>query len=99
MDFEYTLEEVRRKTGACPAHPVLLFGHPDYWRRKVASRFQLNRETGTIKGSEWVSNCFYCIETAEEGLAVYRRFFENTLEIGKNGPIYNDGFCTVKTTL
>lgn len=96
MDFEYTLEEVRRKTGACPANPTLLFGPPEYWRRKISSRFQLNRETGTIKGSEWVSNCFYCIETAEEGLAVYRRFFENSLKIGKEGPIYDDGFCIVK---
>jgi predicted Rossmann-fold nucleotide-binding protein len=92
MDFEYTLEEVRRKTGSAPANPVLLFGSPDYWRRKVTSRFQLNRETGTIKGSEWVSNCFYCVETAEEGLRVLERFFSNQLPIGKDGPIYDDGF-------
>ena len=93
MDFEYCLEEVRRKTGSCPANPILLFGELDYWRRKVTSRFQLNRETGTIKGSEWVSNCFYCIQTAEQGLSVYKQFFENTLPIGSNGPIYDDGFC------
>ncbi|PIS03178.1 MAG: hypothetical protein COT85_03920 [Chlamydiae bacterium CG10_big_fil_rev_8_21_14_0_10_42_34] len=97
MDFEYTLEEVRRKTGSSPPNPILLFGEPDYWRRKVASRFQLNRETGTIKGSEWVSNCFYCIQSAEQGLWVLRNFFENKLEIGKEGPIYDDGFCTVST--
>ncbi len=96
MDFEYTLEEVRRKTGAWPPTPALLFGEPDYWRRKIASRFQLNRETGTIAGSEWVSNCFYCIQTAQQGLSVYRRFFQNTLQIGKQGPIYDDGFCIVK---
>lgn len=94
MDFEYTLEEVRRKTGSCPATPVLLFGEPDYWRRKVTSRFQLNRETGTIKGSEWVSNCFYCIQTAEQGLWVLRKFFEDTLKIGKEGPIYDEGFVS-----
>ncbi len=93
MDFEYALEEVRRKTGSDPANPVLLFGSPDYWRRKITSRFQLNRETGTIAGSEWVSNCFYCIQTAEEGLAVYRQFFEGTLPIGKEGPIYDEGFA------
>lgn len=93
MDFEYTLEEVRRKTGATPPNPILLFGDTEYWRRKVTSRFQLNRETGTIKGSEWVSNCFYCIQTAEQGLAIYRKFFENKLAIGKGGPIYPDGFC------
>ncbi len=95
MDFEFTLEEVRRKTGAAPPHPILLFGAPEYWRRKITSRFQLNRETGTTKGSEWVSNCFYCIQTAEEGLDIYRQFFENTLPIGKEGPIYPDGFIVV----
>ncbi len=95
MDFEYTLEEVRRKTGACPANPILLFGDPSYWRRKVSQRFQLNRETGTIKGSEWVSNCFYCVQNATEGLSVYRRFFEGRLSIGKEGPIYDEGFCIV----
>lgn len=95
MDFEYALEEVRRKTGSCPANPVLLFGSYEYWRRKVTSRFQLNRESGTIKGSEWVSNCFYCIQTAEQGLWVLRNFFENKLKIGKNGPVYDEGFFTV----
>lgn len=93
MDFEYTLEEVRRKIGAAPPNPVLLFGSNDYWHRKVTSRFQLNRETGTIKGSEWISNCFYCIQTAEQGLSIYRQFFENKLAIGKTGPIYENGFC------
>jgi predicted Rossmann-fold nucleotide-binding protein len=92
MDFEYTLEEVRRKTGATPPNPILLFGDPEYWRRKVTSRFQLNRETGTIKGSEWVSNCFYCIQTAAQGLEIYKKFFEGKLAIGKAGPIYPDGF-------
>jgi len=96
MDFEYTLEEVRRKTGGAPANPVILFGTPDYWRRKISSRFKLNRETGTIKGSEWVSNCFYCIQSASQGLSVYQRFFDNTLPIGKEGPIYEEGFCIVK---
>lgn len=95
MDFEYTLEEVRRKTGSSPTNPSLLFGTPDYWRRKITSRFQLNRETGTIKGSEWVSNCFYCVQNAQEGLFVLRRFFEGQLAIGKNGPIYDEGFCIV----
>jgi predicted Rossmann-fold nucleotide-binding protein len=92
MDFEYTLEEVRRKTGATPPTPILLFGSLDYWKRKITSRFQLNQETGTIKGSEWVSNCFYCVQTAEQGLEIYRKFFEGKLPIGKTGPIYPDGF-------
>jgi hypothetical protein len=95
-DFEYTLEEVRRKTGSCPPNPVLLFGAPEYWKRKITTRFQLNRETGTIKGSEWVSNCFYCIQNAEQGLWVLRNFFEGKLKIGKEGPIYDDGFCSVQ---
>lgn len=95
MDFEYTLEEVRRKTGGCPPNPILLFGEVDYWKRKVSSRFQLNKETGTIKGSEWVSNCFYCVQTAEQGMSVYNRFFRDKLPIGKGGPAYDDGFCAV----
>jgi predicted Rossmann-fold nucleotide-binding protein len=95
MDFEYTLEEVRRKTGGCPPNPILLFGDVSYWKRKVTSRFQLNRETGTIKGSEWISNCFYCIQTAEQGLWVLSKFFNNALKIGKDGPIYEDGFYAV----
>ncbi len=95
MDFEYALEEVRRKTGSAPPNPVLLFGDVDYWKQKVSARFRLNRETGTIKGSEWVSNCFYCVQTAEQGLSVLRKFFENRLPIGKDGPIYEDGFCAL----
>ncbi|OGN56184.1 MAG: hypothetical protein A3D96_01870 [Chlamydiae bacterium RIFCSPHIGHO2_12_FULL_44_59] len=95
MDFEYTLEEVRRKTGSNPPTPVLLFGETEYWRKKVTSRFQVNRETGTIRGSEWVSNCFYCIQTADQGLWVLRHFFQNTLLIGKGGPVYDEGFCDV----
>ncbi len=91
-DFEQTLEEVRRKTGSCPANPVLLFGDPEYWRRKITSRFQVNREMGTIQGSEWISNCFYCIQTAKQGLSILSKFFNNTLKIGKKGPIYDDGF-------
>ncbi len=94
-DFEYTLEEVRRKTGGCPPNPILLFGEPDYWRQKLTSRFHLNRETGTIKGSEWISNCFYCVQNAKQGLSVYQRFFQGTLSIGKEGRIYDDGFCIV----
>ena len=93
MDFEYALEEVRRKTGSAAANPCLLFGPIDYWSRKVSSRFQLNLETGTIQGSEWVSNCFYCIQTADQGLEILRRFFMAKLPIGKGGPIYHNGFC------
>ncbi|MBX9743768.1 MAG: LOG family protein, partial [Chlamydiales bacterium] len=95
-DFEYALEEVRRKTGGCPANPILLFGEAAYWREKVTSRFRLNCSTGTIKGSEWISNCFYCVQTAKQGLAIYKKFFEGKLPIGKEGPIYEEGFCTLR---
>lgn len=98
-DFEQTLEEVRRKTGSTPANPVLLFGDPEYWRRKITSRFQLNKESGTIKGSEWVSNCFYCIQTAEQGIKILAKFFDGTLKIGKDGPIYNEGFYNFNSPL
>ncbi len=92
-DFELSLEEVRRKVGATAALPVLLFGTSDYWRAKISSRFACNLAAGTIEGSEWISNCFYCVQTAEQGLKVYRAFFNGTLPIGKSGPIYADGFC------
>lgn len=91
-DFEYALEEVRRKVGSVPITPILLFGDVGYWTQKVTSRFKCNLETGTIKGSEWVSNCFFCIQNAEQGLKVYREYFQGTLPIGKSGPIYENGF-------
>lgn len=96
-DFEYSLEEVRRKVGAGPSYPILLFGPLSYWKQKVADRFRCNFETGTIKGSEWISNCFYCVQTAEQGLKIYREFFQGTLPIGKQGPIYEDGFVSVNS--
>ncbi len=91
-DFEYCLEEVRRKVGAVNATPILLFGDEEYWRAKITPRFKMNLQSGTIKGSEWLSNCFYCIKNAQQGLEIYKRYFSGTLEIGKNGPIYEDGF-------
>ncbi len=94
-DFEYSLEEVRRKIGSIHPTPCLLFGPPDYWRKKITSRFQCNLKSGTITGSEWVSNCFYCVNSAESALQVYRKFFSGTLKLGKNGPIYEEGFCIV----
>jgi predicted Rossmann-fold nucleotide-binding protein len=94
-DFEYSLEEVRRKVGSVIATPILLFGEVEHWRQKVSGRFQCNLESGTIKGSEWISNCFYCIQTAEQGLKVYHDYFSGTLAIGPHGPIYPDGFVSV----
>lgn len=94
-DFELSLEEIRRKVGVTPPHPVLLFGAPDYWKQKISYRFVCNRNSGTIVGSEWLSNCFYCVQNAEQGLAIYREFFTGQLPIGKEGPIYDDGFVIV----
>lgn len=91
-DFEYCLEEVRRKVGSTQPTPILLMGPNEYWETKITSRFQLNRKTGTIKGSEWISNSFYAIQTAEQGINIYRAFFEGKLPIGKEGPIYDQGF-------
>jgi len=92
-DFEYSLEEVRRKVGSHRCSPVLLFGSSTYWEKKITPRFQANLKSGTIKGSEWVSNCFYAIESAEEGLTILRRYFEGSLPIGKEGPVFDRGFA------
>ena len=94
-DFEYSLEELRRKVGSAPLTPILLLGDPNYWKQKISSRFQCNLSCGTIAGSEWVSNSFYCIKTAKQGLKVYEKFFSNALPIGKEGPIYQEGFAIV----
>lgn len=91
-DFEYSLEEVRRKVGAIHPTPILLYGPKEYWTEKISSRFQSNLKNGTIKGSEWVSNCFFCVQNSREGLTVYERFFQGTLPIGKEGPLYENGF-------
>jgi len=92
-DFELSLEEVRRKVGAHPPHPILLFGTKKYWKDKITSRFKRNLKTGTIKGSEWLSNCFYCTTNPQKALQMYEDFFFGKLPIGKNGPIYKNGFC------
>lgn len=91
-DFEYCLEEVRRKVGCIFPTPVLLFGDVEYWQDKITSRYQCNLKNGTIKGSEWISGCFFCIKSAEEGLEVYRRFFEGTLKVGKEAKPQPLGF-------
>lgn len=95
-DFEQALEEVRRKVGGTKATPILLFGKKEYWQEKITSRFQCNKRTGTIADSLWVSNCFYHVETAQEGLKVYRDYLTGKLEIGKEGPEYPDGFKTAR---
>lgn len=91
-DFEFALEEVRNKVGSRPPGPILLFGEPNYWKDKLSSRFQCNLRNGTIKGSEWVSNTFFCVQNAKAGLKVYHDFFSGKLSIGPTGPIYENGF-------
>lgn len=94
-DFEFCLEEVRRKIGASQATPVLLFGTKEYWKDKITSRFQRNLKEGTITGSEWVSNCFFCVNDAKGALKVYKHYFEGSLRIGKGQPFYEDGFVLI----
>lgn len=94
-DFEQCLEEVRRKVGSIAPTPVLLFGDPYFWRQKITSRFQANLKLGTIKGSEWVSNCFYCIQKATQGLKIYEQYFSGSLAIGAEHPASPDGFVIV----
>ncbi len=96
-DFEYSLEELRRKVGSTSATPVLLFGPPEYWKEKITSRFQCNLASGTIAGSEWVSNCFFCVQNAKQALKIYQRFLTGNLNIGKEGPVFQDGFVTITT--
>ena len=95
-DFEFTLEELRRKTGSGEITPILLFGNPDYWKQKITPRFQCNLASNTISGSEWVSNCFYCVQSATQALKIYSQFFDDKLPIGSNGPVYKEGFSIVK---
>lgn len=91
-DFEFALEELRHKVGARRFAPILLFGTPEYWREKITHRYQCNLKSGTIKGSEWVSNSFFCIRNAQQGLQVYLDYFNGKLAIGPHGPIYEEGF-------
>ncbi len=91
-DFEFALENVLRKIHATPPTPVLLFGEKEYWKDKITPCFQRNLKSGTIKGTEWTSNCFYCVQNAEQAIEIYRKFFTGTLPLGKGGPIYKDGF-------
>lgn len=94
-DFEYCLEEVRRKVGSIYPTPVLLFGEEAYWKSKITSRYQCNLKQGTIKGSEWISAAFFCVQTAEEGLNVYKKFFSGSLVVGKDAEPNELGFVTV----
>lgn len=94
-DFEFALEELRRKVRSAFISPILLFGSPDYWKEKITSRYQCNLKSGTIAGSEWVSNCLFCVQTAAQGLKIYNQFFTQTLPLGPGAPPVKEGFITV----
>jgi predicted Rossmann-fold nucleotide-binding protein len=96
-DFEFALELLRTQVGSRPAAPVLLFGSPDYWRSKLTSTYKTNRKMGTIKGSEWTSNVFFCIQNHKQALAIYYKYFTNRLAIGPNHPPADEGFVIVST--
>ncbi len=94
-DFEFALEGVRRKVSMNTPTPVLLLGELDYWRDKITPTFQANLRSGTIRGHEWVSNCFYCVQTPTQALKIYKQYFSGTLPIGKHSPFSKEGFFTV----
>lgn len=94
-DFEFCLELVSIKTGKKPPVPVLLIGPKEYWKAKVSPIYRSNLDAGTIRGSEWVSNCIFCITSPEAGIDVFRRYMEQTLPIGPDYPPAPDGFFTV----
>jgi len=91
-DFEYALEEVRRKVGTAKIHPLILFGSEAHWGAKITYRFQENKRSGTIKGSEWLSTIPWVVSSGREALEVLTRFFKGTLPIGPNYPVNERGF-------
>ncbi|CAD2216876.1 hypothetical protein AGDE_06965 [Angomonas deanei] len=91
-DFEYALEEVRRKVGTVEANPVILFGTAEHWGEKLSGRFRTNLHSGTIKGSEWISTVPWVVSTGQEALEVYTHFFNGTLPIGPNYPSNDRGY-------
>ncbi|EPY20434.1 hypothetical protein STCU_03911 [Strigomonas culicis] len=98
-DFEYALEEVRRKVGTVPANPILLFGPADHWGAKIASRYSANRRAGTIRGSEWISTVPWIVESGQEALEVYTHFFAGTLPIGPKFPANDRGYMVASEFL
>lgn len=98
-DFEYALEEVRRKVATTPPHPMILFGTPEHWGGKITGRYLANLHSGTIKGSEWISTIPWVVESGKEALAVYRDFFFGKLPVGPGHPASERGFMVAKEYL
>ena len=93
-DFEYALEEVRRKVGTTAPTPMILFG--DTWPAKITHRFKSNLGAGTIKGSEWLSNIPYVVSSGKQALSVLTKFFNGTLECGPGKKVNEEGFVLVQ---
>ena len=93
-DFEFALEEVRRKVCTTPPNPMVLFG--DTWPPKITHRFQTNLAAGVIKGSEWIANVPYVVTGGKQALKVLTSFFEGTLPIGPNHPGNDLGYVKVE---
>ncbi|ORC92317.1 uncharacterized protein TM35_000045310 [Trypanosoma theileri] len=91
-DFEYALEEVRRKVGSVAPNPVLLFGTESYYTNKITRRYQENLKNGTIKGSEWICTIPWLVNSGKEALEVYKRFFSGRLPVGPGHPANERGF-------
>ena len=98
-DFEWMLEQLRTQASIKRPAPVLLFGSAEYWRTKITPTFKINRETGTIQGSEWISNTVYCVQNHSQALSVYYKYFTNRLHIGRDFPPNNDGFVVAEDDL
>ena len=96
-DFEFALEEVRRKVGTVPPNPILLFGPKDHWKAKLTARWQENLNSGVVKGSEWLSNVCYIVRSGDQALRIYEKFFSGELKIGSRHPWNTDGFIDADT--
>jgi predicted Rossmann-fold nucleotide-binding protein len=93
-DFEYALEEVRRKVSTTLPNPMILFG--DTWPSKITHRFQTNLAAGVIKGSEWIANVPFVVAGGKQALKVLASFFEGTLPVGPKHPGNNLGYVDVQ---
>ncbi|MCH9811983.1 LOG family protein [bacterium] len=91
-DFEFALELLRIQVGSKKTAPIILFGDPKYYQAKISKAHQENLKRGTIKGSEWIPNCFYCVQNHKQALSIYYKFFTGSLEIGKQHKGSSDGF-------
>ncbi len=94
-DFELELELLRTQVGSKIEAPILLFGSPEYWEKKITSKFQTNRAYGTIRGTEWISNTLFCVQNHTQALSIYYKYFTKRLHLGKNYKPVKRGFVIV----